>query len=89
MNRIEPFQYISELKDHAGAGGGLRGWVSNRRDSKGLVFIVRRDGTGFAQCVVNEEQVGADSSRRPNVWDWRALSFYGESAGRRTTDRWL
>ena len=60
MNRIEPFQYISELKDHAGAQVELRGWVSNRRDSKGLVFIVLRDGTGFAQCVVNEEQVGAE-----------------------------
>lgn len=60
MNRIEPFQYISELKDHAGAQVELRGWVSNRRDSKGLVFIVLRDGTGFAQCVVNEESVGAE-----------------------------
>ncbi len=34
-----------------------KGWVSNKRTGKGLVFIVLRDGSGFAQCVVNEGEV--------------------------------
>jgi asparaginyl-tRNA synthetase len=36
----------------------LQGWVQNRRDSKGLTFIVLRDGTGFLQCVVSQGVVG-------------------------------
>lgn len=50
--------YISKLHGFEGQEVTLEGWVSNSRDSKGLVFIVLRDGTGFAQCVVNEEVVG-------------------------------
>lgn len=60
MKKLEPFQYIRELKDFEGKQAELRGWVSNRRDSKGLVFIILRDGTGQAQCVVNEERVGSE-----------------------------
>lgn len=56
---IEKFQYISELSAHVGGTAELRGWVSNKRDSKGLVFIVLRDGSGFAQCVVDEAKVGS------------------------------
>src|SRR5690606_2033381 len=38
----------------------LRGWVANKRSSKGLVFIVLRDGTGLCQCVVSAESVSDD-----------------------------
>ncbi|MBC7383617.1 MAG: asparagine--tRNA ligase [Bacteroidia bacterium] len=34
------------------------GWASNKRESKGLVFIVLRDGTGWCQCVVSIDVVG-------------------------------
>jgi asparaginyl-tRNA synthetase len=50
--------YISKLADFEGKEVMLQGWVSHSRDSKGLVFIVLRDGTGFAQCVVAQETVG-------------------------------
>lgn len=33
----------------------LRGWVSNKREGKSIVFIMLRDGTGFCQCVVTAE----------------------------------
>ena len=56
--RIEQFQYIAELKDFEGKEVELRGWVSNSRESKGLVFIILRDGTGFAQCVADQNKVG-------------------------------
>ena len=52
--------YISKLSDFEGKEVTLQGWVSNSRDSKGLIFIVLRDGTGFCQCVVSEETVGAE-----------------------------
>ncbi|MDX2002357.1 MAG: amino acid--tRNA ligase-related protein [Chitinophagales bacterium] len=52
--------YISNLSDFEGKSVTLQGWVSHSRDSKGLVFIVLRDGTGFAQCVVSQEVVGDD-----------------------------
>lgn len=51
--------YISMMPQFEGKEMQLQGWVSNKRDSKGLVFIVLRDGSGFAQCVVNEEKVSA------------------------------
>lgn len=56
--RIETFQYISELKNYDGKEVELQGWASNKRDSKGLVFIILRDGSGFAQCVVDVNKVG-------------------------------
>lgn len=34
-----------------------QGWVYNKRTGKGLVFIVLRDGSGFAQCVVDQNNV--------------------------------
>ncbi len=51
--------YIEQLKDYEGQVVQLKGWQSNMRTGKGLLFIILRDGTGFCQCVVNEEQVGA------------------------------
>ena len=53
-----PVITISQLPAHAGQQATLRGWVQNRRDSKGLVFLVLRDGSGFAQCVVSEDALG-------------------------------
>lgn len=56
--RIEKFQYISELKNFENKPVTLKGWVSNKRDSKGLIFIILRDGSGFAQCVVDINKTG-------------------------------
>lgn len=49
--------YIKDLKKEVGKTVELKGWVSNKRSSKGLVFIILRDGTGLCQCVVNQDQV--------------------------------
>lgn len=38
----------------------LKGWVANSRDSKGLVFLILRDGTGMSQCIVDVNRVGGD-----------------------------
>ncbi len=49
--------YIKDLKENEGREVTLKGWVANKRESKGLVFIVLRDGSGLCQCVVDAEKV--------------------------------
>ncbi|MBT3448367.1 MAG: asparagine--tRNA ligase [Bacteroidetes Order II. Incertae sedis bacterium] len=52
---------ISALKNHEGQSVTLRGWLYNKRSSKGLHFLVMRDGTGLSQCVVNQGEVDESS----------------------------
>jgi len=52
--------YIKDLQKHENQIVTLEGWVANRRDSKGLVFINLRDGYGMCQCVVDANKVTAD-----------------------------
>ena len=52
--------YIKQISKEEGKTVTLKGWVSNKRDSKGIAFVILRDGTGFIQCVVTEEVVGSE-----------------------------
>ncbi len=52
---------ISDFKNHVDNVITTKGWITNKRSSKGLVFIVLRDGSGFAQCVIDETNVDAES----------------------------
>ena len=45
------FSYIGDIAAHEGAEVTLRGWVSHKRSSGKLQFILLRDGTGLIQCV--------------------------------------
>jgi asparaginyl-tRNA synthetase len=56
---IEDFARIDRLADHAGEAVTLKGWLYNKRGSKGLYFLILRDGTGLVQCVVPEDEVPA------------------------------
>ena len=56
-----PATPIRQLSDHVGETVALRGWLYNKRGSKGLQFLVLRDGSGLVQCVVNAEGVGDES----------------------------
>ena len=47
-----PCAQINELLNHAGARVTLRGWLHGKRAGGKVVFMVVRDGTGLAQCVV-------------------------------------
>lgn len=49
---------IKDLSQYEGQEVTLMGWASNKRDSKGLVFVILRDGTGWCQCVISQETVG-------------------------------
>ena len=51
---------IEQLSAHVEQEVTLKGWVTNRRNSKGLAFIILRDGSGFCQCVVNETEIGSE-----------------------------
>ena len=54
----DPVVSISELPKHSGETVTLRGWVYHLRTSGKLAFVVVRDGTGIAQCVVVKGEVG-------------------------------
>ncbi len=49
--------YIKDLSKYEGQEITLKGWAANKRESKGLVFIILRDGTGLCQCVVDANSV--------------------------------
>lgn len=49
---------IKDLADFEGQEVTLLGWASNKRESKGLVFVVLRDGTGWCQCVISLDTIG-------------------------------
>lgn len=52
---------IGSLSERVGTTITLRGWVQQKRASKGLFFLVLRDGTGLIQCVVNQKSVDTSS----------------------------
>jgi asparaginyl-tRNA synthetase len=52
--------YIKELPIYEGKEVSLRGWAANKRESKGLVFLNLRDGTGLCQCVVSADAVSEE-----------------------------
>ena len=49
---------IRDLKHYNDNEIQLKGWVQNKRENKGLAFVVLRDGSGFCQCVLSEEVLG-------------------------------
>lgn len=52
---------VQSLKDHVGERVELNGWLYNKRSSKGIHFLVIRDGTGIVQCVVSQADVDESS----------------------------
>lgn len=48
---LPPVIRISDISAYAGRDITLHGWVYNRTDKGKLVFLLVRDGYGFAQCV--------------------------------------
>src|SRR3546814_6523598 len=52
---------IEQLAAMEGENVTLRGWVANKRSSKGLVFIILRDGTGRCKCVADASAISAET----------------------------
>ncbi len=55
MSRI----FSTHTPEHIGQLVSVSGWVNNRRDHGGLIFIDLRDHTGIVQLVINPEQAEA------------------------------
>lgn len=55
MNTVQ----IRDLTRHGGETVRLRGWVYGKRGSGKLIFLLIRDGTGQAQCVVEAAHADA------------------------------
>lgn len=51
---------IKDLSTHQGQKIQLQGWLQNKRESKGLVFAVLRDGSGFCQCIFDVNVIGEE-----------------------------
>jgi len=52
---------IQDLKNYVGQEVKLAGWLTNKRSGKGLEFLIIRDGSGFAQCIIEEVKVDEKS----------------------------
>ena len=54
---------IENLSTCDGQSVNVQGWLYNKRGSRGLYFLLLRDGSGLVQCVVNQADV------KKAVWD--------------------
>jgi asparaginyl-tRNA synthetase len=61
-----PWIRIGDGPRHVGENVEIRGWVSHRRSSGKVQFLVVRDGTGVIQCVAGTRDVSEP--------DWETLS---------------
>ncbi len=52
---------ISDFHKFEGKEITVCGWLMNNRSSKGLEFIILRDGSGFAQCIVDAAKVSPET----------------------------
>jgi len=55
-----PLTYIRDILSGRKPSGRARlmGWLSNKRSSGGIVFLILRDGTGWLQCVARRDVLG-------------------------------
>jgi asparaginyl-tRNA synthetase len=61
-----PWIRISEAPDHLGKPVEIRGWLTHRRSSGKVQFIVVRDGSGVMQCVAGVKDLSPE--------DWEACA---------------
>ena len=52
---------IEQLGEFEGQDVTVKGWLYNTRASKGLQFLILRDGTGIVQCIVPQDDVDESS----------------------------
>ncbi len=70
---------ISHLSEYEGQQVTLNGWVANKRTSGKLAFIILRDGSGYAQCIIDVSQVGEEKLETAKKLTLEsAVSFTGE-----------
>lgn len=68
---------ISAISQYTDKEIRLNGWVQNKRESKGLAFIMLRDGSGFCQCVASEKDLGDAFEITKSLTQECSVSFTG------------
>src|SRR6476659_5222343 len=70
---------ISDFRGHVGQEVRVQGWLHNKRSSGKLQFLIVRDGSGYAQCVVAKAAVPPES--------WTAAEGAGQESSLELTGR--
>jgi asparaginyl-tRNA synthetase len=68
---------IADFGGHVGEEVRIQGWLHNRRSSGKLRFLMLRDGSGFAQCVMSKKQVPPEA--------WEAVDAAGQESSLEVT----
>ena len=55
---------VRDLGRHVGDEVTVRGWLTTKRSSGKIRFLVIRDGSGVVQCVIARSNVDADTFAR-------------------------
>lgn len=56
----KPYVYLKDIKQFLNQGIKIKGWIYNKRSSGSIIFLILRDGTSFAQAVVNKNDFNID-----------------------------
>jgi asparaginyl-tRNA synthetase len=70
--RTTPWIAIADASRHVGEEVELRGWLTHRRSSGKVQFLVVRDGSGLMQCVAGRNDLSPP--------DWEALETLGQES---------
>ena len=70
---------IADFSRHVGQEVQVQGWLHNKRSSGKLQFLIVRDGSGFAQCVVAKAAVPPEA--------WGAAEAAGQESSLELTGR--
>ena len=67
-----PWIRIAEARDHVGKAVEVRGWLTHRRSSGKVQFLVVRDGSGVMQCVAGIQDLAPEQ--------WEACTTLGQES---------
>jgi asparaginyl-tRNA synthetase len=70
---------IQDFGRHVGAEVRVQGWLHNKRSSGKLQFLIVRDGSGFAQCIVAKAAVPEEA--------WAAADGAGQESALELTGK--
>jgi len=76
---VTPAVRIADFRGHVGEEVRVQGWLHNKRSSGKLQFLIVRDGSGYAQCVVAKAAVPAEA--------WAAAEAAGQESSLELTGR--